>query len=101
LSDSRWQFDEDAIRLTADAENPMPQKIGVLNKHGWAAYHYKNLQFIKRFGYVENAAYPDMNSNTELYTAGDFVEIESLAPLQLIQPNESTEHVEHWELMRR
>ena len=101
LSDSRWQFDEDAIRLTADAENPMPQKIGVLNKHGWAAYHYKNLQFIKRFGYVENAAYPDMNSNTELYTAGDFVEIESLAPLQLIQPNESTEHVEHWELLRR
>jgi len=101
LSDARWRFDKDYIRLTVNAEKPSPQKIGVLNKQGWAAYRYKNLQFVKRFGFVENATYPDMNSNTELYTAGDFIEIESLAPLRKIKPNEFTEHIEHWNLTRR
>ncbi|MDQ6786379.1 MAG: DUF4380 domain-containing protein [Acidobacteriota bacterium] len=101
FSDSRWCFCKDFIRLRVDAEKAEPQKIGVLNRQGWAAYRYENLQFTKRFDFVENAPYPDMNSNTELYTAGDFVEVESLAPLAWLAPGESTEYVEHWELDRQ
>ncbi|MBA2606057.1 MAG: DUF4380 domain-containing protein [Acidobacteriota bacterium] len=98
LSDSRWQLTNDFIRLKVDSEKTEPQKIGVLNRQGWAAYRLKNLTFTKHFDFIENAVYPDMNSNTELYTAGDFVEIESLSPLQKIKPKESIEHVERWEL---
>ena len=98
LSDSRWQFAKDFIRLKVDSEKPDPQKIGVLNRQGWAAYVWENLTFTKRFEFVENACYPDMNSNTELYTAGDFVEIESLSPLRKVKPGELIEHVERWEL---
>ena len=98
FTDSRWQFDKDFIRLKVDAAKSEPQKIGVLNRQGWAAYRVENLQFVKRFDYIEGAAYPDMNSNNELYTAGEFVEIESLAPLRSLAPGESTEHLEHWEL---
>ncbi len=100
LSDSRWQFDKDFIRLRVDGEKSEPQKIGILNKRGWAAYQFKNLRFIKQFDFIENAVYPDMNSNTELYTASDFIEIESLAPLQKVEPNESTEHIERWKLSK-
>ncbi|MBA3692057.1 MAG: hypothetical protein H0W77_01160 [Acidobacteria bacterium] len=100
LSDSRWQFDKDFIRLRTGGEKSEPQKIGVLNKQGWAAYQFKDLQFIKQFDFIKNAVYPDMNSNTELYTAGDFIEIESLAPLHKVEPNESTEHVERWKLLK-
>ncbi len=100
LSDSRWRFDKNFICLRVDEEKSEPQKIGVLNKQGWAAYRFERLQFIKRFDFVENAVYPDMNSNTELYTAGNFVEIESLAPLQKVEPNESTEHIERWKLWK-
>jgi len=100
LSDSRWQFDKDFIRLRVDGEKSEPQKIGVLNKQGWAAYQFQNLQFIKQFDSIENVVYPDMNSNTELYTAGDFIEIESLAPLKKVKPNQSTKHIEHWELKK-
>ncbi|HXG82817.1 MAG TPA: hypothetical protein VNI84_02220 [Pyrinomonadaceae bacterium] len=100
FTDSRWRFDKDFIRLKVDAEKSEPQKIGVLNKQGWAAYRYKNLQFTKRFEFRENAVYPDMNSNTELYTAGDFVEVETLSPLQKLAPGSSIEHVELWELER-
>jgi len=98
LSDSRWKFDRDFIRLRTNAEMKEPQKIGVLNKQGWAAYRWKNLQFAKRFDYVEGALYPDMNSNTELYVAGNFIEVESLAPLTELAPGESTEYAERWEL---
>ncbi len=98
FTDSRWRFCKDSIRLKVDAERSEPQKIGILNKQGWAAYRYKNLQFTKRFEFLENAAYPDMNSNTELYTAGDFVELETLSPLQKLAPNEVIKHIEYWEL---
>ncbi len=98
LSDSRWSFDREFVRLRVDENKKEPQKIGVLNKQGWAKYQSGNLEFVKRFDFIENAAYPDMNSNTELYTAGSFVEIETLAPLQRLAPDASTEHTEHWQL---
>lgn len=98
FTDSRWQFDKDFIRLKVDENKPEPQKIGVQNKQGWAMYRYENLEFVKCFDYIENAVYPDLNSNTEVYTAGSFVEIESLAPLLRLAPGESTEHNESWEL---
>lgn len=98
FSDSRWSFDREFIRLRVDENKLEPQKIGVTNKPGWAKYLVGDLEFTKRFDFRENAVYPDMNSNTELYTAGSFVEIESLAPLEKLAPGNSTEHVERWEL---
>ncbi len=98
FSDSRWSFDREFIRLRVDDSKPAPQKIGVLNKQGWAKYRLDDLIFSKSFGFRENSVYPDMNSNTELYTAGSFIEIESLSPLQILEPNETTEHLEHWRL---
>jgi hypothetical protein len=100
FSDSRWTFEREFIRLRVDENKPDPQKIGVLNKQGWAKYQSGDLEFVKRFDFIENAAYPDMNSNTELYTAGSFVEIETLAPLRTLAPGASTEHVEHWFLKK-
>ncbi len=98
LSDPRWSFDREFIRLQVDETRHEPQKIGVLNKQGWARYRLPDATFTKYFDYAEGAVYPDMNSNTELYTGGSFVEVETLAPLVRLKPNESTEHVERWEL---
>lgn len=98
LSDSRWQFERDFIRLKVDPDEPEPQKIGVLNKQGWIAYNWQNLRFTKSFQFIENAVYPDLNSNTELYVAGDFIEVESLSPLQIIAPNDYLSYDEMWKL---
>jgi hypothetical protein len=98
LSDSRWSFDREFIRLRVDESKPEPQKIGVLNKQGWAKYRLDDAIFTKYFDFEENASYPDMNSNTEFYTAGSFVEVETLAPLRRLPPGEATEHVERWQL---
>lgn len=98
FTDPRWQFEKNFIRLRVDETKHEPQKIGVLNKQGWAAYEWENLLFVKRFENIENAAYPDMNSNTEIYTAGSFVEVETLSPLVKLEPGESVVHTEKWEL---
>jgi hypothetical protein len=98
LSDPRWSLTRELIRLRVDENLHEPQKIGVLNKQGWARYILDDATFTKRFEHVETAIYPDMNSNTELYTGGSFVEVETLAPIVKLKPGESTEHVERWEL---
>ena len=98
FTDPRWQFEKNEIRLKVDEKLENPQKIGVLNKQGWTAYEWQNLRFTKHFEFDETAIYPDLNSNVELYTAGSFVEVETLSPLVKLQPGETVTHVERWEL---
>jgi hypothetical protein len=98
LTDPRWTFTKNEIKLRVDEAIGNPQKIGVLNKQGWAGYRLGDLFFKKSFKYVEGAIYPDMNSNTEIYTAGSFVEVESLSPLRRLETGESLDYMETWEL---
>ena len=98
FSDSRWHFDRDFIRLKVDETKKTPQKIGILNKMGWVKYQFADLEFVKRFTFEESAVYPDMNSNTEIYTAGNFVEVETLSQLFQLEKGETAKHIELWEL---
>ncbi|MEJ7849469.1 MAG: hypothetical protein WKF92_15415 [Pyrinomonadaceae bacterium] len=98
FTDPRWKFEKDSIRLRVDENENSPQKVGVLNKQGWAAYEWEDLRFIKRFDFVEGAVYPDMNSNTEVYTAGSFVEVETLSPMRKLQPEKFIAYSEKWQL---
>ncbi|HEX8652438.1 MAG TPA: hypothetical protein VF708_16610 [Pyrinomonadaceae bacterium] len=98
LSDPRWTIGRRYIRLRTDAARPEPQKIGIMNKQGWAAYHHQETLFVKRFAYQEDATYPDYGSNNETYTAAEFIELESLAPLRCLEPGMAAEHVERWYL---
>ena len=100
LSDSRWKFDKEFISLRVDSLKSAAQKIGILNKLGYIQYKLDDVIFTKQFVYQPDALYPDMNSNTEIYTAGSFIEIETLAPIVRLAPGESTEHTEIWELIK-
>jgi hypothetical protein len=98
LSDPRWTVSRKYIRLRTDERMAQPQKAGITNKQGWAAYLRRGTLFVKRFDYRDGASYPDYGSNNETYTAGTFIEIESLAPLQRLEPGEAAEHTERWYL---
>ncbi len=98
LSDSRWTLGQQFLRLRSDAALSAPQKIGLLNKQGWAAYHVDGTLFLKRFPHEDGANYPDYGCNTETYTAGAFIEIESLSPLHHLEPDHSATHTERWSL---
>jgi len=100
FTDPRWTLQKDAIRLRVDEDIGPQQKFGVLNKVGWAAYESEDLRFMKRFITLDNDAYPDFNCNNEVYVAGNYVEIETLSPLKMLEPGESIEHEETWELSK-
>ena len=100
LSDPRWTFGKKYIRLRSDEKLSEPQKLGLLNKQGWAAYLRQQTLFVKHAPYIAGATYPDYGCNFETYTAGAFIEVESLAPLQRLEPGESAEHTERWFLFQ-
>lgn len=100
FTDPRWSFEKGSIRLRVDENARGPQKFGVLNRQGWAGYRWQDLLFTKKFEFIPDAVYPDMNSNVEVYTDGGFVEVETLSPLKTIRPGEAVLHTEKWELDR-
>jgi len=100
LSDSRFKLGPKFLRLSTDASKEPPQKIGVGNKQGWVAYARNGLLFVKKIAYQEGKPYPDYGCNFEVYTAGNFMEVESLGVLQTLAPGQSAEHIERWTLSR-
>lgn len=96
LSDARWTIGPQFLRLSPDAARPAAQKIGVANRQGWAAYHRDGVLFVKRFDWNDGARYPDLGVNTETFTAGAFVELETLGRLEHVAPGAEALHEERW-----
>jgi hypothetical protein len=98
MSDPRLHFGRRFVRLRSDESSEEPQKIGLANKVGWAGYVNEGTLFVKHFTYEEGAVYPDHGCNNEFFTAGLFMEVESLSPLRQLEPGDTLEHVERWHL---
>ena len=85
------------VQLLADAK-PVArfkeQMGGVYAPTGWRAYFRDGRLFVKRALPVRGAKYPDYGCNFELFTDGGFLELESLAPLSVLQPGHYEEHIE-------
>lgn len=102
LTDPRITLGRRFLRLQTDPEKADPQKFGAADRRGWCAYHHTATRtlFVKTFSYDEGATYPDFGANVETYTAGDYMELETLGPLQELEPGAATEHTERWQLFR-
>lgn len=102
MSDSRWLWGERYIQLKQDPKaGEDKQKIGLLNKQGWAAYILNGEVFIKRFACSDGATYPDYGCNNEVYTDGDILEVETLGPLTCLAADGGcVSHTEHWGLFK-
>ena len=98
LTDPRFTIGKRYFTITGDAYRLEPQKIGFMNKQGWAGYLFEKTLFVKRFPYHGGAAYPDYGANNEIYTSANYIEIETLGPLQHLEPGEVAEHIEKWYL---
>jgi hypothetical protein len=98
MGDPRYTWGEQYVLLRQDPNHAQPQKIGVLNRSGWAAYVVKNTAFIKYFTYVDGEVYEDFGSNLEAFTNGDLLELETLGPLKTVGLNESVSYKETWYL---
>lgn len=98
LQDPRYTLGQRYILLRADAQRAGAQKIGIGNKREWCAHLSETSLLLKRFSYDAKATYPDDGSNTEAFTAGVYMELELLGPLETLQPGETTSFRESWQL---
>jgi hypothetical protein len=100
MADPRWTWGTQYVMLRQDPQIARPQKIGLMNPEGWVAYARNGHLFVKTFGYVPGAAYPDWGCSAETFTNDEMLEVETVAPLIRLQPGAAVEHVEGWWLFR-
>lgn len=98
FADKRWLLTNKYIVLRQDAADHSPQKIGLFNVDTRAAYLLGTDLFIKRSQADPQALYPDFHCSFEIFTNGDFLELETLGPLAELAPGATVEHVERWSL---
>jgi hypothetical protein len=98
LSDPRWTFTKKYMILRQDPNNPSPQKLGHFNVKTVGAYLLGSDLFVKRYDADPSRQYPDFGSSYETFTNGEFLELETLGPLEEVAPGETVEHVERWSL---
>lgn len=98
MTDARWTWGRQFILLRQDPHVQLPQKVGVMDKDGWAAYARAGNLFVKRFDFIPGAAYPDYGSSVETFTRWDMMELETLGPLTRLAPGSAVEYVEKWYL---
>jgi hypothetical protein len=98
LSDPRWRITKKYLTLRQDAKNGSPQKIGLFNPHTWEAYLLGSELFLKQTTADPARTYPDFGCSLETFTNTDFLEMETLGPLQTVAPGASAEHTERWSL---
>ena len=98
FSDERWLFTNQYILLKQNPADPAPQKTGLFNTDTRAAYLLGTDLFIKRSQADATAVYPDFHCSFEIFTNGDFLELETLGPLVELAPGGATEHIERWSL---
>ncbi len=97
FADTRWSFGSRYVLLRQDV-NKGPTKIGLAHRAGWVAYLNSGVLFVKRFDYREGAAYPDLGTRYQTFSNEDMLEMETVGELVTLQPGQSAELVESWEL---
>jgi hypothetical protein len=92
-----WQFHRDYIGIEV-ARGKVPQKLGLTNFPGWCANWQACGTFAKYWPVHRGAKYPDFGSVFETYACDFMNELESLGPLELLEPGASATLVEYWGL---
>jgi hypothetical protein len=99
FGDPRWKFTAKYLILRQDPKAAVPVKAGLWNKKTWEAYLLGSDLFTKSTPALAGPeAYPDMGCSLETFTGADFLEMETLGPLESVAPGQTIGHTEHWTL---
>lgn len=99
MNDPRVYWGDKYITLRQDKNISANIKFGISNEDGWAAYINNSHLFVKKYAHDRNAKYPDGGVSYETFACDFMLEMESLSPLVLLEPDKEATHVEEWKLI--
>ncbi|MEA4812651.1 MAG: hypothetical protein VB108_08795 [Anaerolineaceae bacterium] len=94
--DPRVRYQPDHLCIDMSVMDAAPGKWGTFNGRGWMAYWLEGILFSKHFSSPVQGTYPDFGCNAETYLCDQFIELESLGPLQSLAPQAEIELKEIW-----
>jgi hypothetical protein len=97
FTDDRWTFGSNYVFLRQDPKKG-PTKIGLGYPVPWVAYLNQGTLFVKRFRHHEWATYPDQGTSYQTFSNEDMLEMETVGALVTLNPGQSAELEETWEL---
>ena len=100
LTDPRWKLTTKYITLKQVPGNADPEKLGHFNARTWGAYLLNGEVFLKAYEADPSKTHPDFGASYETFTNADFLEIETLGPLEKVPAGATLEHIERWKLAR-
>jgi hypothetical protein len=94
--DPRVHYKDDYLFIDMAIIDAHPGKWGTFNARGWMAYWLDGILFCKKAANTSVGNYPDYGCNAETYLCDQFVEFESLTPLQQLLPGAEITLNETW-----
>lgn len=98
LSLACWDLHRDFIGLDT-RRAPGPQKLGLTDYPGWAAYWIGGVTLVKHARVIAGERYPDFGCAFETFCDTRACEFETLGPLGALAPGGVVTHVEHWTVL--
>lgn len=89
----QWRNGRLGVDVSKAAES---QKVGLADYPGWMACWTPEGTFVKYSPTCPGSRYTDDGAMAEIYHCDWMVELETLSPLTMLEPQESLEHVEYW-----
>lgn len=98
MTDARVRWGRRFVILRQDPTITQPIKLGMNAEDGWCACITGEILFLKCFDHFADALYPDHGCSVESYANDRFLELETLGPMDYLEPGDSATHVERWHL---
>lgn len=99
LEDPRLHLETDCVMLEGQAALPAC-KVGSFSTGGLLEYCRNGVILRKQITVQPDQVYTDLGCNLELFVNDQVLELETFGPLVRLDPGDTVEHVEEWEIER-
>lgn len=100
LTDPGATLGRHEVRVSVDGTSAK-WKVGQANRDGWLAYVVDDSLFVKWSPqHDDSGTYPHLGASVECYRDHRFLELESLSPMQDLQPGDEIVHREIWTMLQ-
>ena len=102
IKDERIIWENKYMALSQKCDKEIPIKLGFNSKKGIGYYVLGDDVFCKKYNSDHlNFRYPDGDCSFETYTNNVILEFETLNELKVVNPGETSEHIEEWKLFKK